>query len=70
MKATKLTPEISSRAPGAFRVGQAVRISCGALAGLSGTLAKRFENGRALIQLQQGLDLEIDQSWLEPLMEG
>ena len=70
MKATKLTPEISSKTSVSFRVGQPVQISCGSLAGLAGTLARQPVDGRALIKLQQGLDLEFDQSGLEPLNEG
>ncbi len=65
MKATKLASEVSSKVSVPFSVGQPVRIRLGILTGFFGTLVGLPTPGRALIELQRGIYLEIDQSSLE-----
>ena len=65
MKTTKLASEVSPKVSVPFSVGQTVRISLGIQTGFFGTLVGLPTPGRALIELQRGIHLEIDQSSLE-----
>ena len=65
MKVTELASGASAKVQMSFSMGQPVRICDGMLAGYSGTLAGLTASGRAAIQLQPDVYLEIDQSCLE-----
>ena len=67
MKRTKLASNIPSKESMPYSVGQPVQIVLGTLAGISGVLTRLPASGRALIKLQRGVYLHIDQDCVEPV---
>ena len=67
MKGTLLASKIPSKESMSHSVGQPVQISFGTPAGIPGVLKRLSASGRALIKLERGVYLDVDQDCVEPV---